>query len=558
MKHRFFFASPFVVLGLGITAAEVAACNGSSAGPSAAEGGADTGSVVVVTPDAGGDEGGLPPIEASTSCTIAKGIDFIDFCFQKKVIEAEHAVFDPAAGIASSWSSSTGKPDMDGGGVAHSYKDDVAYAASLATYSISAQAYGDTELSGSIVAPDLTALAPIVEAELATLPATYEGELYMRLRRFAQGLNSLGAVPDGGGPGGAIDALADAYGRAIYTTYFHAIDAAATDAGSDAGDDAGPEAGAGDAGGADAGGADAGGDASVPLGPIGQGILGVAQSGGGYLYDVDQAASGALALVDMAGRHLADEPAQSLLWARAAGSIFNYLYARALHTSGLYYADLVTSADPDHDALANVVTPNDALLTETQAQVAASLLRASALATAYAIPALGNFPFGAQAQSVLNALGGREPDGGTGFDLWDPSANTAASQACATLPDPSACGGNGFFVRWLPSGAGLDNSAKTTRGNALMFAAIHRSFVPAPSVVGIDYEPLSALFESTAGISDTFITVLPNQTAYLDAVSAALEVIPTDSSYTAQANAYAIEALTEQWVGKTACPPEFH
>ena len=102
-----------------------------------------------------------------------------------------------------------------------------------------------------------------------------------------------------------------------------------------------------------------------PTCPLDDGILGVAQPGGGFLYDVDQAASGALALADFASRHQTDDPANAAIWARAAGSVFNHLYTRARHPSGLYYAYLVTSSDPGHDALASVVTPNDALLTET-------------------------------------------------------------------------------------------------------------------------------------------------------------------------------------------------
>jgi hypothetical protein len=460
-------------------------------------------------------------------------------------------VFDPKNGVASSWSVTTGEPDTDGGVISHSYRDDVAYGASLATYAISANVYGDSEITASIVTPDLTALSALVQAELATLPASYDGELYMRLRRLAQGIDSLHDATDGGALGAPVDAIADAYGRAIYATYFHPLAAAPVDGGAEGGADGGDDAGAGDDAG-DAGVIDAG----PPSGPIADGILGVPQ-GGGYLYDVDQAASGALALADLASRHVVDSPVQAAIWARAAGSVFNHLYARARHPSGLYYAYLVTSADPDHDALASVITPNDALLAETSASVAVSLLRASALVANDSLAALSTFPFAAQVRSPMNGLQGVAPDGGAGYTLWDPTPTTDTAAACDLLADAAACGGSGFFVRYLPSVPSLDNSSKTIRANALLFEAVHRSLIFPGIVPNIDFEPLAALFESSQGANQSFITQEFNQASYLDALSATLAILPADPSYSAQANAYAIETLTEQWVGSQDCPPEF-
>ena len=88
-------------------------------------------------------------------------------------------------------------------------------------------------------------------------------------------------------------------------------------------------------------------------------------------------------------------PTNAHIWASAAGSVFNHLYARARHSSGLYYADLVTSADPGHDALASVIAPNDALLTETQTSVAVSLLRAQGIIqnANLVMPSSRQFPF---------------------------------------------------------------------------------------------------------------------------------------------------------------------
>lgn len=306
-------------------------------------------------------------------------------------------------------------------------------------------------------------------------------------------------------------------------------------------------------------GGDAGSDAGPVVLPISDGILGVAQPGGGFLYDVDQAASGALALADLASRHETDDPTDAHMWARAAGSVLNHLFTRARHSSGLYYAYLVTSSDPDHDALATVITPNDALLTETQASVAASLMRAAGLVTTADLAELSLYPFDDQTRPTLSAIKGVLGDGGAGFSLWDPTSTLATTAACTTDEDASSsCGGSGFFVRWLPSGAGLDNSEKTIRGNGLLFSAISRAIVAAPNAASIDYEPLQALFEDRQGVAGySFMTLVYNQASYPDAVSATLELLPSAPSFTVQANAYAIEALTEQWVGHQDCPPEF-
>jgi hypothetical protein len=542
MKHTLVFLWPFVFALLALGAVGMPGCNGESESPG--DGGPDAS-------DAGNeiDDGlqNIAPDDAATNCSVNANEDYVDFCLQKQILVAEHKVFSPSGGVASSWNVNTGLPDTDGGAIVHDFRDDIAYGASLGLYSISASVYGDTSIAASVVTPDLLALAPLVEAELATLPASYDGETYLRLRRLAQGLDLLPLGADGAPNGTAIDAIADAYGRAIYATYYHPLTGAPG-----AGDDAGASDGGEDAGG------DAGSDAGPVVLPIEDGILGVAQPGGGVLYDVDQAASGALALADLASRHEADDPTDAHMWARAAGSVFNHLFARGRHSSGLYYAYLVTSADPDHDALATVITPDDALLTETQASVAASLMRARGLVTTANLVELSLYPFSDQVGSTLSALKGVVSDGGAGFSLWDPTSTAATTAACTTDEDASsACGGSGFFVRWLPSGAGLDNSAKTIRGNGLLFSAIYRAIVAAPNAASIDFEPLQALFEYRLGVAgDSFMTLVFNQASYPDAVSADLK-LPSAPSFTAQANAYAIEALTEQWVGHQDCPPEF-
>jgi hypothetical protein len=568
MKNRWALASPFVVGLMGIAASQASACSGTLA-----DGTTDAGSSADAGPSSSSD-GGLPPIPTSdasvTSCYVGKSEDYIDFCLQKQILVAEHEVFDPKAGIASAWDAKTGVPVTDGAAIVHDVRDDVAYAASLSSYAINAAVYGDTEIDQTVVTPDLIALAPLVEAELATLPASYDGELYMRLRRFANGMRLLADV----GNGARLDALADAYGMAIYTTYFHPLTSTVVangDAGpaSDAGStsDASDASDASDDGGSGASddGGDSMSDAAPPPPLVGDGILGVPVTApvAGILYDVDQAASGALALVDLASRNPPiDGGAQPPPWARAAASVLNHLYARARHPSGLYYADLVASGG-ESDVLASVVTPNDALLSDTQASVAASLLRMSGIVQKTGLPTLASFPFGTQAVSPLSGLQGVAPpgSGGPGVSLWDSTPTAATAASCGLLEDASACSGSGFFIRYLPS-TGLDNSQKTIRANALAFAAIHRSLVTPGSAAGIDVLPLSALFESQAGVNVSFLTVTGalRQASYTAAVSGALSLLPDPASatFTAQADAYAIEALTEQWIGRPDCPADYY
>ena len=79
------------------------------------------------------------------------------------------------------------------------------------------------------------------------------------------------------------------------------------------------------------------------------------------------------------------------------------------------------------------------------------------------------------------------------------------------------------------------------------------------TAASIDYEPLQALFEFQTGVpGDSFLTLVFNQASYPNAVTAGLGLLPSSPSFTAQANAYAIEALTEQWIGQPDCPPEFY
>ncbi|HEY2509636.1 MAG TPA: hypothetical protein VGI39_02150, partial [Polyangiaceae bacterium] len=289
--------------------------------------------------------------------------------------------------------------------------------------------------------------------------------------------------------------------------------------------------------------------------PLGDGILGVAASAGGFAYDVDQAASGALALLDLAWRHEATDAANAHLWARAAGSVFAHLQARARDTNGLYYADLVTSSDAGNDALAAGASgqASDALVADVQVSVAISLLRARDMIAAKGMTELAGFPFDDQVKSVMSAMQ-------TGPEaLWDLTSNAATTSACSAVSGTLPSCGSGVFSAYLPSGGGLDKTHKTLRSNALLYAAVTRSLIVPDPPTSIDIAPLRALLIQRLGENVSFLTQTFNQSSYPPVVAVtapgAFSLAPDASSATAEANADAIESLSEGWIGARNPPP---
>src|SRR5262249_46366702 len=157
----------------------------------------------------------------------------------------------------------------------------------------------------------------------------------------------------------------------------------------------------------------------------------------------------------------------------------------------------VTSADPDHDALAPAQAgglPANALLTEVNARIALAYVRAGQLATmnATAVPAVAALPLEKRVEALLGALDTTGPQCG----LWD-----------ATL--------GGYFTGWVPSTQQLLTD-KPTRGNALLMAAIHDAsvysfYAPDPDRVAT----LRGLFTvATKNPTPNFINTLPGQLGY--------------------------------------------
>lgn len=449
------------------------------------------------------DEFQAPPDTGPTvRCKLDNGTDPVALCIQKVVLSAEHhAAFDAVHGVAQSWDAATLLPDTDASHVVlHDARDDAAYAASVARYHQSAQTYGDDEITGQLDA-DLVALVPRLEAELTPPPAAYAGELYLDLRHASGGLRYLNRDDLAKG----VDTLAEAYGRAVFDTFFVSVPSG--------------DGGAGD------GGADA--------------VLGTPAAGGGTAYAPADVATGALALLDLAVRHATDDPTHAASWQGAAAAAFDHLHLRARDTvTGMYFRALVTSADPGHDALAAAPPggpPADALLSDVQARIALALVRAQALVdqNPVALHGLASYPFEQRAEQAIAALDAPSKS------LWDATAT-------------------GYMEGWVPSTATLLTD-KPTRANALLFAAIHRASLMGNTPFASRTKALRPLLVDRSTPHAGLLTVVPDQTGYFRAVPAGFDFSsdggadagadPRARSYFSSAIADAIEGLDEQWYG---------
>jgi hypothetical protein len=442
----------------------------------------------------GGAGGTLADGGPVTVCMIEMGADPVGFCTQKLVLGAEHMyAYKPATGVAQSWDATSLKPDVaPDGGVYHDPRDDAAYAASCARYHTNATVYGDTNITGTLD-QDLEQLATLLTTELTPTPSGYSGELYLDLRTASLGLAVLGDT-DGGTD---LDALAESYGRAIHDASYVVL-------------------GTGDGG-------------------VTSAVLGTPADGGTAYAPADDA-TGALALVDLAVRHVSDDPANAAIWQAAAANVFAYLNARARDPgTGLYYAALITSADTGNDALAPAAAggpPADALLTEVNGRIALAYIRAQqlALGTPAAAPAVVALPLEGWAEAVLTALDGTTPQNG----LYDDTAG-------------------GYYTGWVPSTQQILTD-KPTRANAILMAALHDALVYGNGPDPMRPVELLGLFTNTAKLGVSLIGVVPGQNGYFLTVPPDFDwdqeagAIPRLESYYSIANTSTIEGLTELWV----------
>jgi hypothetical protein len=250
----------------------------------------------------------------------------------------------------------------------------------------------------------------------------------------------------------------------------------------------------------------------------------------------------------MAVRHASTEPANAAAWQQAAASALAYLHARARDpNTGLYFASLVTSSDPGHDALAPASSggpPADALLTQVAGRVALALTRIQGLLVqpgsqnAALLPTLATLPIEQRAEDLLAALDAPH--------LWDTSGGNPDGDG-GTI-------GSGYFTGYVPSTQQL-LTEKSTRDNALVMAALHRATIQGVPANGIRVGEIRALLSSTKNPNTGLITVVLGQNGYFLQVPPTFSFTGADAgaprvkSYFASADADAIEGLSELWVG---------
>jgi hypothetical protein len=449
-----------------------------------------------------------PPDVIRTACQLDDGSDPVSLCTQKRILRYMKEAAVSSSGVASSWDYKNAVPNP----APRTVQDEIAYAASVANYLFSSAVYGDNVLTGGLEV-ELSALSKSIVQKLATLPATYEGVLYWRLRAIATRLRFIDRNADAI----AVDARADAYALQIDSKYTRSTA------------DAGP--------------------ATV--------VLGEAQ-GDKTAYVTADAATGALALLDMAARVRSDAVLSRRLQLNAKAA-FDYLYRRARHPgTKLYFRALVTSTDPNHDTLQPSSPTGDALFTEVNAAMSLALGRADALKIANASwfeGELTNYAFQLHGTEILDALIDQ-------ISLWDR-------------------GPGGYMEAYLPA-QNQYVANKPTRANALLFAATRRSAVQAGRH-GIQSTRLKPMLIVVQPLHSTLMSIVDNQQAYFRAASPSFdfalqtaiqdagssdaaieggdaEAGPVDAGpleanathYTTEAIASVLEAMHEQWLGRRA------
>jgi hypothetical protein len=415
--------------------------------------------------DAGaGDEFSVPDVpfpEGGQSCTIGlPGMtsDPVALCFQGDLLTAEITqAYVKGQGVAQTW-------DDSGHTSGHTWQDDVGLASAIAGFDCSAEYYGNAGYA--LLDTTLGDLGLVFEKELVTVPPGYDGEIYFRLRNAEAGYNYLNDAKHAS----LLRGVADAYGRALQTTYAQIVPAA------------------GD-----------GGSSGV--------VLGTPDAGGGFDYAPAQVIMGAAALLDMAFLHAGDDGgADAAAWQATALAALDYVWRRGRDpVTGLFYPSLVTSADLDHDALAPSGTPApDALLTDVQATVVLGLTRVQdrldALAAADASTGVADGgvagDYLGEADAIVQAL-----LGGSGAALWDGSSSPVLT--------PGA-----FLEGVVPSQAGALLTNKTTLSTSFLLGGIHRLIVSRGSTAGFVLGQLrAALLQATPAHSSLF-TVLTDANGF--------------------------------------------
>lgn len=579
MQTRFILLS-CVPLALGAAVAGSVACGSSSSG--AAGGGPDASDAnedFVESTDVNVD---VPPLPEASGyvCWIpnsgdkSQGLtDPVLLCTQDQVLGfVLQYAYVKGKGVMSTWSST---PPNYAAGTAHDWRDDLALAAAIGDFHCSAGYYGSTVDIAKYDAT-LADLRTIVTSELPNANQSYDGALYYRMRSAGLAFTYVTDTMDAA----TLGAAADAWAANVVTNFTTMVTP--------------PASGGGDAGTDDAGDAEPS-EAAAPPGPVA--LIGQPMGNGVVQYSPAQSIMAAAALLDMVRLHGSDPDAgvDAATWTAIAEGTLDYLWNRARDpVTGLFYQTLVTSSDPDHDALASGGTPtSDALLTDVQGAAILGLSRTMRALGASVIPDGGSQPpvsYAGWANQLVGAM--------TAAKLFTGQYPPMLCKGCPQGAEPTPTYAGAFLEGYVPSlGQTLPNL--TVAGNTALLAgfALTTALNPAP-VAGCQPDPnlnavscnfenqgiRMALDEYTLDPSSstippphsTFLTVVTDQNgdviqqAYLPAVSkdwgfaeafspgggadAGAAPEPGASDYGTAANLAMIEALTQLWIVRPNAP----
>lgn len=455
--------------------------------------------------DGGGTERRVPLADTSpqTNCKLGDGSDPVGLCIQKVVLQQVLlGAYAKGKGVASGWDSNTGIPDTDDAGATlHSWRDDVAFASSIATYHCNSSVYGDNEITPKLDNA-LADLAATIEGELSAPPEGYDGETYLRLRNAAAGLFFINENDHAN----KLAKIADDYGRAIQSKYAQIV-AQGT-------------------------------------------VLGVA-SNGSVSYVTADVASGAVALLHMALLHLKDDAGSAATWQATAEAALDYAAKRARDPqTQIFYRSLVASSgDGGADTL-----PSDPgagnLWSDDQASIVLSLARAQDLEVAIATTRRTLQEGGSDAQALMPpyfdmaaALVAAMSAKGLGF--WDGPQDT-------TSKDPGA-----YLEGLAPSDGGAAAIAnKTTFSTAIMLGGLHRVAYGSGSQQSYQLGELrSALLQRTPANS-SLLSLVAGQQGYFRAATRDWHTAaePRGASYRTEAAADMVEGMTQLWIGRQNPP----
>jgi hypothetical protein len=412
------------------------------------------------------DLGGPGPDASTNPCFFvdeaspSAELDPVALCVQEQALTYEiQQAYIPGAGVAPGWSSTGSHAALPG----HDWQDDLGLAGALGAFYCSAEVYGNSHSTASF-STVLNDLDGVLLGELQATPSPtqgmVDGEIYFRLRWAQAAFEYVNNVD-----ADAMKRLADAYGATLASQAY--------------------EVGGGP------------GDGGSPGGVV----IGAKNADGSVAYSPSQAVMAAAALLDMANLGAAGPDASSAgTWASTAQQIIAYVLARGHDpVTGLFYQSLVTSGDPDHDAIGPGTPTGDSMLTETQAWITLGLARAQDLLAT--LQAGGGLEAGAAdgsvpAQSVYWLAGNDLVASVTGAGLFDGTTNPSTPPPVGALMEGLVLSDHQI----------LGN--KTTLGNAIMLGGFHRVAVGEGSVLAYELGEIRAALVRLQPASSSLLSIV--------------------------------------------------